>query len=559
MMTHGVATPLAAVLGAAERAAGFTAKDEGVFFGEALAGIAGFHMAIPTAFITAARAAKAGLKVPLEAERTLVDLAVARGEKPPMAVARSVENSEIPQARPIEGKLGRVIGFPGDMAGAIHGFFKIMGYDGSIAAQAYRQAVKEGLHPLSDGFFDRVDYWRKNPTESMMQKGIDDAYTGTFMQDLGEKGKAFNEFVKKTPVMRWVFPFRHIPINLLKATYEWSPLAFFDKEMRANLMGENGPEARQLATSKMIIGSAVMGHFFNLYMNGQATGEYPNDPKEQEVWRLTGKQPNSVLINGEWWSMERLGPAGQLAMLGANLGRVVEGLESEQDDAMVIATTRLAEAAGHFVSDAPGFLTLQNYFDSRNDPKKWTRFIASEAGTLLPYSSTVKQAASFTDPYMREAKTFLDGIKYSIPGLRQSLLPRRRWDGQPVENPGYDSVIRAGHAITDPVDQELARLGIHAAPPQDRIGGVKLSPQLYDQYQATAGPFARAALNAVVSNPNWSKTPDYQRAQVMRAIITATRKRAEAAMMMAHPELIQAAVQAKVNRILGQPAPALQQ
>ncbi len=30
-------------------------------------------------------------------------------------------------------------------------------------------------------------------------------------------------------------------------------------------------------------------------------------------------------------------------------------------------------------------------------------------------------------------------------------------------------------------------------------------------------------------------------------------------MMMAHPELIQAAVQAKVNRILGQPAPALQQ
>lgn len=557
MSIHGVATPLAAVIGAAERAAGITAKDEGAFFGEALAGVAGFHLATPTAFITAARAAKAGLKTPLEAERTLVDAALARGEKPPKALARNVEASETPQERPIGGKLGRAIGLPGDMAGAIHGFYKIAGYDASIAAQAYRQAVKEGLGPFSTGFADRVDFWRKNPTEAMMQKGIDDAYAGTFMGELGPIGKAFNEFVKKLPGARWVFPFRHIPVNLLKATYEWSPAAFFDKDMRANLMGENGAAARQLAASKMIIGSAVMGHFFNLYMNGQSTGEYPDDPKEREAWRLAGKQPNSLLVGDEWWSMQRLGPLAQVAMMGANLGRVVEGYQGGQDQAMVIATTRLAEAAGHFVSDAPGFQTLQNYFESRNDPKKWTRFVASEAGTLLPYSSFEKQAASFTDPYMREVKTFLDGIKYSIPGERQSLLPKRDWSGQPVENPGFESVIRAGHAITDPVDQELGRLGINAGPPRDIIGGVKLPPQLYDQYQATAGPYTRAALTALVTNPNWGKMPAFQQAAVMRATMAATRRQAQAAMQMAHPELIQAGVQAKVNRVLGQPAPAL--
>jgi hypothetical protein len=37
-------------------------------------------------------------------------------------------------------------------------------------------------------------------------------------------------------------------LNLMKATYEYTPFAVLDKDMRANIMGENGGRAQDLAT-----------------------------------------------------------------------------------------------------------------------------------------------------------------------------------------------------------------------------------------------------------------------------------------------------------------------
>jgi hypothetical protein len=209
------------------------------------------------------------------------------------------------------------------------------------------------------------------------------------------------------------------------------------------------------------------------------------------------------------------------------------------------------------VSDAPGFQSLQNLFEAYNDPKKLQRLVALEAGTFLPFSSFEKQTASFMDPYMRQAKTFLDGIKYSIPGERETLLPKRGWDGTPIENPGYHTVIRARTALTDPVDAEMAQLNIHPAPPRDVIAGVKLPPKLYDQYQVVAGALTRHALEGLVNQQGWSQMPPYAREEVFRRMITATRQSAAAAMQARYPQIIQQAMDQKVGRLTGEKPKAL--
>ena len=53
---------------------------------------------------------------------------------------------------------------------------------------------------------------------------------------------------------------------------------------------------------------------------------------------------------------------------------------------------------------------------------------------------------------MRQAKTIIDGLKYRIPYLRETLLPKRDWSGQPVPNPQYGNILRSTQVNTDPVD-----------------------------------------------------------------------------------------------------------
>jgi hypothetical protein len=402
----------------------------------------------------------------------------------------------------------------------------------------------------------------------MRQRAVEGAYKGTFMQELGPRGKAWQKMTKDIPGMRWIFPFAHIPINLMKATYEHTPAAILDSEMRADILGKNGGVRQDKAIARMVVGSAIMGWFVNAQMTGKATGDYPKDPKERDQWKLAGKQPNSILIGDHWVSYARFGPAGDLAALGANIGNVVQHLQSEDDDAMTKATMHAALAAGKLVIDEAGFQSLQNIFEAYSDPdKRGAQFVASEVSSMIPFSSMLGQTASggipFTggflgDPDMRQAKTFVDGLKYRIPGLRETLLPKRDWSGLPVPNPQFGNILRQTEVKTDPVDMEMAALGIRPAPPQDRIKGVKLPPKLYDTYQATAGPFTRTALSAMVNQPGWHDIPISVRQEVFKHTIEATRQAAAAAMQMRYPQLIQQGVEDRIAKISGKKPGKLQ-
>jgi hypothetical protein len=162
------------------------------------------------------------------------------------------------------------------------------------------------------------------------------------------------------------------------------------------------------------------------------------------------------------------------------------------------------------------------------------------------------------DPDMREAKTFIDGLRYRIPGERQTLLPKRDWLGAPIDNPQYGSIIRNRAVNLDPVNLEMALLGLHAAPPPDRVGGVKLPPRMYDEYQVKAGAITRPALEQFINSPGWYDQPAFVREEVFKKTIALSRQQAAAELQMGHPDIWETKLQNIRNHIEGNKAIKLQ-
>ena len=560
-MEHGTTPILASIIGELRTRTGLGSEVDRVFLGEGMASTWGLISAVPHAFTAAGKSIYAGMRLPLKSElelrQKLVDDAAARGEtaKIPRSLMRATETEQNGQ-RPIPGVWGRIIGVPGDLATGLHTVFRVMGERAVRNAEAYNKAASEGLTPGDGQFWDRMNYHIANPATDVLERAVDGAAKGTFMQELGPHGRTWQRLTKEIPGVKWVFPFSHIPINLMKAAYEHTPLAFADSEMRANLLGRNGQRAQDSSIARMVTGSAVMGYFFNEAMNGRATGDYPSDPKERKRWEQAGKLPNAMLINGEWVEVGKLGPAGDLARMGATLAQVVPHLTSGEDDAMFKATWELARGAGNMVADEVGFLSLRNIFDALSDPRKADRIIAGEIGTALPFSSLIGQTASYFDPNMRQTKTFLDALKYRIPDFgygfgRQSLAPKIDWAGRPVGNPGYEHLVRRQPANTDPVDLEMASLDIHPAPPVNRVGGVQLPVETYQRYAATAGSMAHDMIEKFIRQPNWGSIPADARAQIIRDQIKHAHAAAGAMLQSVRPDIVQTGVDNKARQING--------
>lgn len=540
-----VTTPVAGLVGTVRRS--LLGGNEGVFVGEAAAKTWGLVAGVPDALKAAVEAGRTGLQTALPGE-------LAQG-----IVPKRNQNVAY-QQRPIPGMFGAVIGVPSKGASAIHSFFNFLGYRASIEAQAYRAAAKEGLSPINDAFWQRREGMAARPTEEMMNAAIEDGYRLTYISELGDTGKKLSAFVNSTKAGQLIMPFTHIPLNILKRAVEGTPAAWLDTETRDAMMGKSGAAKQDMAIARMVTGSAVGAWAINQVLNERMTGFGPTDPKERAEWMAAGHQPYSIRIGDEWLSFNRFGSLGTMLGLYANLAEVIPHMKPDAED-LTKAIGMTVHSTGRLMEDEVGMQGLSNLMQAIDQPdRSGSRYIANFAGSLLAYSSLLRQVASSMDPSMREAKTVVDGLRYYIPVARQGLLPKRDWSGTPIANAGYggdlpvpgvSSIIQHRSAVADPVALEFQALDIKPAPPQDRIKGVKLPPQLYDIYQSTAGPFTRNALEQYVNTPGWHDLPVGVRADIFRSTIRATREVAGAAMQMRYPQLIQQGVEDRMNRING--------
>jgi hypothetical protein len=264
------------------------------------------------------------------------------------------------------------------------------------------------------------------------------------------------------------------------------------------------------------------------------------------------KQANSVKMGDQWVNMERLGPPGNLAKLGANIGAIIRDYDGKDDNAVTKAMWATWMAAVNQIGDEVGFQTLRNAIDAIEDPKKASRFMAWQVGSGIPFSSFLSQNASIMDPDMRVANTLVDGLKYRLPSVRETLLPKRDpVYGDPVHNPGYMSIMRESPINTDRGKAELDRLGYYPTAPQRTIGHVKLTDEQYDRYEATAGPLVKQMLTAEINSPRYQAMPDAAKTERVKGIIEFARARARMALQMDAGHLIRQGIDNRTRQITG--------
>jgi hypothetical protein len=161
--------------------------------------------------------------------------------------------------------------------------------------------------------------------------------------------------------------------------------------------------------------------------------------------------------------------------------------------------------------------------------QKMGTFLQGLAGSVVP--GLVSQTNQVLDPYQRQINSMLDAVKARIPGVSESLPPKRDMFGEPI------SATRRALGMTpvtvttesdDKVRLEAARLGIGVAKTPNsiqmpakgdrKLGKVELSPQQKDVFAETKGKLALQMLTPYVNSPTWDLMPDMQQEMIYKKV-----------------------------------------
>jgi hypothetical protein len=455
---------------------------------------------------------------------------------------------------------GTMVRLPGRGVAAIHSFYRSLNYSIDKAADAYRTASEEGL--TGNDFAARVgDIWQ-NPAPEKMELYRQGATERTLMGQGGVFVKAISNLVNtsvslpllgKTAPLKFIDPFVHIGGNIIKqAVMERTVLGALSSEIRADLSGANGNVAADMAAAKMITGTTMALLFGGLAMEGYASGSGPAEKDKAAMWRLAGNQAHSVRIGDIWYQVNRLGPLGMLMGSAADMYDVAH--DASQGD-LLTAGAHLLHAFSQNILDESFVRGPADLIRAVEDPGRYGEaYVRQFLSSFVPFSVGMAQMARASDPYSRQARTVMDALKAKIPGLSETLFPRRDIWGE--EMPSYEALGHAGltsiyetRVSRDPVNQAMLNLGISPAQPIRKIRNVDLTDQQYDDYSRIAGRMTKMRLDAIVKSPDWQTWPNHIKHDVISEVIRQSREAAEGVMMGKYPQIPSDATAFKMKKL----------
>lgn len=450
--------------------------------------------------------------------------------------------------------MGEIITGPGKALTASDELWKSVGYRMELNAQALRMAMREGLEGEALG--RRIQEILANPPESIRLAAINAANYQTFTQNAGPLAARLMAAAKDTPVLRLVLPFIRTPANIMKFTFERTPMAPLMRSVREDLMA--GGARRDLALARISLGSMAMAVAGALNAAGILTGGGPSDPKLREALRRTGWQPYSVKIGDTYYSYQRLEPLGTLLGMGATFAEIAgQAGEVELDE----LASGLAAAAGEVLISKTWLTGLANLIEAIKDPERYGRsYLQKFAGTLIPFTGLVGQIERIDDPALRQTRagreaafvglqSIINEIKSRIPGYSNNLPPIRNLWGEPIVlggglGPDMISPIYTSAEKESPIDKEIIRLKMGLSMPSRQINGVELTAQEYGRYVCLAGNELKVnglgckdALNNLVTSSKYQNKSDEAKENAIRQTIGAYREAARNEVIKEHPEL----------------------
>lgn len=334
-----------------------------------------------------------------------------------------------------------IVGLPTRSLGAVDEFFKTLRYRAYVQAEAATKANAAGFKGDEFQRFvqEKMDAAIDPATgQALDQRALHEAQVTTFQQELlkGTAGATIQQVRARHPILTFVVPFVKTPVNVLRYSWKMTPgLNLLQKEFRDNLNGLNGAEAKAHAYGQMTLGATFMSLSAMMALSGKMTGGGPTDPTLQKELRATGWQPYSYVIDlpdgsRRFIPMGRLDPTSMVMTMMADM---VEALRHDpENEETQKGIGALAFALAKNFSDKTFLQNIHQALEALSDTTgdKGEKYLAGIAGNTIPLSSALRGVNP--DPYLREARSFIDNVLKNVPGYSQTLPPSRDAFGEPV-------------------------------------------------------------------------------------------------------------------------------
>lgn len=407
--------------------------------------------------------------------------------------------------------LGTAINVPTKALGAADEFFKTIGYRMELHALALRQATQEmnAGQITKEAFKDRIAEIIENPPESIRLSAIDQATYQTFTNKPGELAQALSRMKIKAPVLNILIPFVRTPANIMRYTFERTPLAPLMKHYRSDIAA--GGARRDIALARMATGTSIMMMTADMAMTGNITGKGPSDNAERSAMTRLGWQPYSVKVGDRYYAYNRLDPLGMTMGLAADMSDILANDEygEEKEKTMEEASIAVAMSIANNAMSKTYLSGLSGFFEAMTDPERYgeSYFQRLASSTIPTISGEVARAQ---DPYMREANNMLEAMRRKVPGLSDELPPRRNLWGEPI---GYQSglgtsfdvmsPIYSKAEVRSPIDEEILRLEANVTMPNKKTSFDGVTVNL-ERFPGAYSRFVELAGNEI-KHPAWDK------------------------------------------------------
>jgi hypothetical protein len=429
-------------------------------------------------------------------------------------------------------------------------------YQSTMARSLYDQATAQAINAGKKGDINFIKNLVENATEEMKMIAVRDASIATFKNET-TMGKAIQAVKRefgtthvvngvrisgKIPgfITEMIAPFTGVPSAIASQMAAYSPIGLIKGIYKTGkVMVKNLPELQRLASEELargIVGTGIMGLGAYLTSKGLMTGN-PKDAKEARQWQLEGKQANSIMINGKWRSINSVGPEALITLAGSKL-------QSSETSGKAIANIGKDFMSQTFLQGVQGPL------NAINEPNRYAQTYAKgQISSVVP--NIIKDVSSSFDPLQRETNSIKEGLQSAIPGIRNTLLPRRDALGTslPNEKAGIASFVDLFNSKTpvhNPIVDELSRLNLvdynsvpSAIQKNQTILGekIKLTPVELDTLEEQSGNALRDALGTLVSSPIYQSLSNEEKQARIQSVVAEIRKKAKIDYKLGTPEV----------------------
>lgn len=362
--------------------------------------------------------------------------------------------------------MGSIVRIPGAAMQSADEFFKIINSRAEIWAQALRMASEEadrGVIPANNpvALKTRIAEIIADPPENIRLKAADMAAYNTFTSEPDAITKQLLKLRNQIPGATVILPFVNTPANILKYSFERTPLAPLVGRFRADIAA--GGARADLAMAKIGTGSILMSVAYDLAMDGHLTGGGPDGDKnfrERQAMTRAGWQKYSMrVLTGQdedgnpvyrYFAYNRLDPVGMYIGMAADMADMARNMDLESAE-VTQTFEQIAVAAAFAAADnmmdksyLSGFAT---FVDAVREPGRYgDQWFKKLSGSLVP--AVVAEGARQIDPYGKQTTDMVEQLKSRIPWLSKDVPNRLDMWGDPI---GYQSGLGAAYDVFSPV------------------------------------------------------------------------------------------------------------